>query len=77
MKELGSGGYGVVFLAKNKKTCKNQFLFKLILFLLAELRAVKAIAKDRIEDTDLFTNEISLLNMMVIIVYFNLLQGSS
>lgn len=50
LKELGSGAYGVVFLAQNKTT--------------SEKRAIKAIAKDRIEDPESFTNEITILRSL-------------
>lgn len=65
MKELGSGSYGVVFLVQNKITCKKNHK-NILIFKTAEQRAVKAIAKDRIEDQESFSNEITILRTLVL-----------
>lgn len=47
IRELGSGGYGVVFLAQHKVTSKN-------FFILDERRAIKTISKCDVKDKDIF-----------------------
>ena len=49
-KKLGSGGYGAVYLAKNKIT--------------GEKVAIKAMQKSRISDYEAFQNEISILRSL-------------
>ncbi len=49
-KKLGSGGYGAVYLAKNKKTGVKV--------------AVKAMQKGRIQDYEAFKNEIAILKQL-------------
>ncbi|KAM3147842.1 hypothetical protein pb186bvf_000170 [Paramecium bursaria] len=55
IKELGSGSFGVVFLAEDKKTCQ------LIIVSLVQRHAIKAIAKDRVVNKGDFQNELKIL----------------
>lgn len=55
MKEIGAGGFGVVFETQHKTTGIK--------------RAIKAIAKDRVVDKESFKNELSILRKIVIIEY--------
>ena len=50
-KKIGSGGYGAVYLAKNKQT--------------SEKVAIKAMQKSRISDYEAFQNEIGILRALV------------
>ena len=50
MRELGSGGYGVVFLAQHRVT--------------GERRAVKTISKEDVMDKEMFATEVSLLKKL-------------
>lgn len=57
---MGSGGYGAVYLAKNKKTGK----YALPLTPTGAKVAVKAMQKGRIQDYDSFKNEIAILKQL-------------
>jgi serine/threonine protein kinase len=59
-KKLGSGGYGAVYLAKNKTSGTQPFLTNL-----GQRVAVKAMQKGKITDYDSFRNEITILMQLV------------
>jgi len=61
-KKLGSGGYGAVYLAKNKL---SGTYWSFPLTLLGQRVAVKAMQKSKITDYDSFKNEISILMQLV------------
>ena len=66
-KKLGSGGYGAVYLAKNKQTGKwsEKTPFTVLLIFLGAKVAVKAMQKGKIADYQSFKNEISILRGLV------------
>jgi serine/threonine protein kinase len=59
-KKLGSGGYGAVYLAKNKTSGTQLFLTNL-----GQRVAVKAMQKGKITDYESFRNEITILMQLV------------
>lgn len=59
-KKLGSGGYGAVYLAKNKNSGTDNVLTNL-----GQRVAVKAMQKGKITDYESFRNEITILMQLV------------
>lgn len=57
IRELGSGGYGVVFLAQHKVTSKYNVITD-------ERRAIKTISKCDVKDKDIFATEVQLLKKL-------------
>ena len=53
-KKLGSGGYGAVYLAKNKQTGKSHLLWFSFYAIVGEKVAIKAMQKSRITDYESF-----------------------
>ena len=65
---LGSGGFGVVYLAIHKSTGIHSLICSfLINFVKGDKYAVKAIQKYRVDDYETFQNEIKILKTLVCI----------
>ena len=57
VRELGAGGYGVVFLAQHKVT-------SIFFPNLDERRAIKTISKEDVKDKEIFATEVQLLKKL-------------
>lgn len=62
-KKIGTGGYGAVYLAKNKKTSKQRVISNPVI--VGNVVAVKAIQKLKVKDYESFITEMTIMQTLV------------